>query len=338
MKGVIAFAIAVLATHTIAMAADKKALCYTNHGLDNARLACVTCGVQDFMEKKGIKGYPSERWIALLATTNRAYLDSKGEGIETNFDVRYRMQKTLAMQLQTFGFCTRFDGSRGGNDKRNVDAGFRDMTPGQWIKLNKLLTDATPANKDQMEEFAAGYGFSSDGDDKAAKNLKILLYNDNSKSKSESTAQSRAEHLSNLEAWRQKPLFQRRAEFRDRLERALKKDSVVEDANLRGCLNEILVGLEGGGPAKAFKEDPDSYALCQAIHNSCKEEAGDGPDFGSDGYCYAPGMTLKKAPVATPQPKPVSTEPYKPGKAGSSSQPSTLPAPPPLPDPEFQQR
>jgi|GEM_PF-6688891 hypothetical protein len=319
MKRVIALAIGVLATSSMAMADYDRANCYTNDAMASAELECVTCGVQRFMDKKGNGKYPSERWIALLATTNRAYMDSNGQSIVSSVDTRQRMQKTLAMQLQSFGFCTKFDGSRG---KNKPDDGYIDMSPNQWSMLNKLLRDATPATGDEMEDFAKGYGFDSNSKGKAAANLKILLYDDKSQSG------DRGAHLLNLQAWQKKPLFQRRAEFRDRLEKALNKDSVVTDANLRGCLENVLQGLEGRGAGSSFQADPDAFGLCQEIHKSCEIE-------GNDNYCYAPGMQLSK-PVAAPAPRPQSTVPAKPGSAGGT--PSTLPAPPPLPDPGFQQR
>jgi hypothetical protein len=343
MKGVIAIVVGVFLTHSMALAAEKAnplANCYTNTSLQLSYLECVTCGAQNYMQKKAAESKdksldvaPSERWIAMIATATRSYYEDNGVNISGNIEARERLQKAVMMQIQAYGFCTKFDGSHG---KANRKEGYFDMSFSQWDKVMPHLTGDRVASAKEMDKFAEDYGF--DGatfSKKAGDNLKYLLFGD--EGSSDMSRDARRASFAKFEGMK---LGDRRAAFQNRLDKVLNprngKVIIAEDDNgLRGCLQQVQNGLNGNGPAaKAFMSDePDSYGICKAMQESC--------DISDDGgnFCYAPGLHIKKKPIApAPAPRPVSTQPAPAGGGNYRPEPPPLPAPPPLPDPGMNQQ
>lgn len=296
---------------------DSSSNCQVNQAMENAQLACVSCGIQKYYQQSGKDVVPSEKWLAFLGVATRNYKklnpDSRkasGEDIVRSDVALQSFQWNVIAQVQAYGFCTEFLSKD--TKKAPRSKAYRDLSSEDWTKLYNYLTRSTERSEKEMNDLAKNtFGFADAlFSDKAQENMKSFINDENFKDSSIQT---------------------RRETFRGRLNKALAPEYDVSgertgnvqilqngssDQGMRKCLEEIRDGLDGKTAiGRAFVSSKENYSICRSMASSCQLK----------GDLCGPSPA-KAAPVA---PRPTGgTKPTAPSRPTSPRGLPDLPPPP----------
>lgn len=281
--------------------------CVTNPSLENANLQCISCGLTKYYADKGLEVNPSHKWLALLAVKARE------RGFGTNPDsvvksdvAKEKLQKTVIMELQSYGFCEEYLGKN--TLKNGRSRNYHDMSADEWKVIFEFINrDRVPSSK-AYAQLAEKLGFKDPG----------FLAKGTAKDSLDYLFEGSFEGLS---------LDDKRKLFKEKLNEGLAPDYNVsgervekakefiasgdKDQGLRNCLSDIK--------RRFFEKqmsDKDTYQMCETVAKAC--DISRVPMDPQNDFCIHKGMGLR----------PISSAPAKPGPV----------PPPPAPRPSGQKQ
>lgn len=278
--------------------------CVTNPSLENSNLQCISCGLTKYYADKGIEVNPSHKWLALLAIRARERgFGSGSNNVVKNETAKERLQKSVIVDLQAYGFCSEYLGKT--TTKNGRSKNYHDVSAEDWKVFYEFINrDKIPSEK-EYEKLAAKLGFKDPWlGGSAKKNLDYLFEG----------------------SYEGYSLSDKRKLFKEKLNEGLAPDYTVageenkksndfiaagdKDEGLRSCLTDIK---------KRFFEtqlkDKETYELCDTVAKACDLERV--PMDSNLDFCIHKGMGLK--PVGAKTNTPNVPSPPPPGRSNQGS-------------------
>lgn len=272
--------------------------CVTNPNLQNANLQCISCGLTKYYADKGIEVNPSHKWLALLAirARERGFGPSSGSVAKSD-QTRERLQKSVIIDLQAYGFCNEYLGKTTVANGRSRN--YHDVSAEEWKVFFEFINRDKIPNEKNYANLAEKLGFKDPGflaKGSAKGNLDYLFEG----------------------AYEGYSLDDKRKLFKDKLNEGLAPDYNVsgeraekarefiasgeKDEGLRNCLKDIK--------QRYFQEqmsDRDTYKMCETVAQAC--DIARVPMDPNQDFCIHKGMGLRPVGSAPAMPGPIPPKP-----------------------------